>query len=141
MDDLSRFCCLNSACPEYGKRDAGNLTVTHRYGPERARRMLPCRACKGRFSERKGTPLFGPHLPPEKAVSILEGIESVSGGTAASATGTLGLAPIAGSSRSITGPTSTFGSSPFPSLRVFVRSTRDSLTRLIRSSLFNSIRL
>jgi LacI family transcriptional regulator len=33
MDDLSRFCCLNSDCPEHGKRDAGNLTVTHRYGP------------------------------------------------------------------------------------------------------------
>jgi len=62
MDDLSRFCCLNSDCPEHGKRDAGNLTVTHRYGPEKARRMLRCRVCKARFSERKGTPLFGSHL-------------------------------------------------------------------------------
>ena len=31
MDDLSRFCCLNFDCPEYGKRGAGNLTVTSRY--------------------------------------------------------------------------------------------------------------
>jgi transposase-like protein len=27
-----------------------------------------------RFSERKGTPLFGSHLPPEKAISILHHI-------------------------------------------------------------------
>src|SRR3954451_23091574 len=71
MDDLSRFCCLNSGCPEHGKRGAGNLTVAHRYGPEKARRMLRCRACKARSSERKGTPLFGSHLPPEKALSVL----------------------------------------------------------------------
>jgi hypothetical protein len=31
-DDLSRFCCLNPACPDYGKRGAGNLTVPMRYG-------------------------------------------------------------------------------------------------------------
>jgi transposase-like protein len=71
MDDLSRFCCLNSDCPEHGKRGAGNLTVTHRYGPEKARRMLRCRACKARFSERKGTPLFGSHLPAETAVAVM----------------------------------------------------------------------
>ena len=59
MDDLSRFCCLNSGCPEYGNREAGNLTVTSRYGPAKSRRMLRCRTCKARFSERKGTPLFG----------------------------------------------------------------------------------
>src|SRR3954468_14406495 len=72
MDDLSRFCCLNSDCPEHGKRGAGNLTVTHRYGPERSRRLLRCRACKARFSERKGTPLFDARLPPGKALAVLE---------------------------------------------------------------------
>ena len=72
MDDLSRFFCLNSGCPDHGKRDAGNLTVTSRYGPEKSRRMLRCRTCKARFSERKGTPLFDARLPPEKVVSVLE---------------------------------------------------------------------
>jgi LacI family transcriptional regulator len=71
MDDLSRFCCLNSGCPEHGKRGAGNLTVSHRYGPGQDKRMLRCRGCKARFSERKGTPLFGSHLSPEKAISVL----------------------------------------------------------------------
>ena len=72
MDDLSRFCCLNCDCPDYGERDAGNLTVTSRYGPDKARRMLRCRTCKARFSERKGTPLFGAKLAPEKIESVLE---------------------------------------------------------------------
>ena len=72
MDDLSRFCCLNSECPEHGKRGAGNLTVTSRYGPNKLRRMLRCRSCKVRFSERKGTPLFDSRLPPEKAEAVLE---------------------------------------------------------------------
>ncbi|CAN5482040.1 hypothetical protein BH24ACT5_BH24ACT5_32020 [soil metagenome] len=72
MDDLSRFCCLNSDCPEYGRRGAGNLTVPHRYGPGKARRMLRCRTCKARFSERKGTPLFDARLPTETVESVLE---------------------------------------------------------------------
>ncbi len=79
MDNLSRFCCLNPECPEYGKRGAGNLSVTSRYGPDKARRMLRCRTCKARFSERKGTPLFGSHLPAEKAISVLHHIAEGSG--------------------------------------------------------------
>ena len=74
MDDLSRFCCLNSGCPDYGKRGAGNLTVPHRYGPGKSRRMLRCRTCKARFSERKGTPLFDSRLTPKQAESVLEHI-------------------------------------------------------------------
>ena len=72
MDDLSRFCCLNSDCPEHGERGAGNLTVTSRYGPGKCRRMPRCRTCKARFSERKGTPLFDARLPPGKVESVLE---------------------------------------------------------------------
>ena len=70
MDDLSRFCCLNPACPDHGRRGHGNLTVTARYGPHQ-RRLLRCRSCKARFSERKGTPLFDTRLPPEKARAVL----------------------------------------------------------------------
>ena len=70
MDDLSKFCCQNSECADYGKRGAENLTVSFRYGP-RERRMLYCRTCKERFSERKGTVFFRAHLPEEKVVSVL----------------------------------------------------------------------
>ena len=70
MDDLSRFCCLNSDCPDHGKRNHGNLTVPARYGPNKTR-VLRCSTCKSRFSERKGTPLFGARLSADKVVSVL----------------------------------------------------------------------
>jgi len=71
MDDLSGFCCLNLDCPDHGVRGRANLAVHSRYGPQR-RRILRCRTCGRRFSERKGTPLFRSHLPTEKVVSLLE---------------------------------------------------------------------
>lgn len=70
MDDLSRFCCLNPDCPDHGKRNHGNLTVPARYGPNQTR-VLRCSTCKARFSERKGTPLFGARLSADKVVSVL----------------------------------------------------------------------
>ena len=69
-DDLHHFCCLNAACADYGKRDAGNLTVPMRYGPHQ-RRLLRCRTCKQRFSERKGTPLFDCRLPHGQLLDVL----------------------------------------------------------------------
>jgi transposase-like protein len=72
-DDLSAFCCLNPDCPLYGQRGQGNLTVSMRYGA-RQRRLLRCRTCKKRFSERKGTPLFDTRLPEDKALSVLQHI-------------------------------------------------------------------
>ena len=71
MDDLKDFCCLNSACPDYGRRGAGNLRVGFRYGPAKQRRLLVCRTCQKRFSERAGTPLFDCRLPEAKAVDVL----------------------------------------------------------------------
>src|SRR6059058_2358109 len=74
MDDLAHFCCLNSQCPDFGRRDAANLTVTGRLGKARQFRLLYCRTCRDRFSERKGTPLYRAHLPEDKVSSILEHI-------------------------------------------------------------------
>ena len=71
MDDLTQFCCQNSKCPDYGQRDANNLTVCNRYG-ENQRRMLRCRTCKDRFSERKGTVFWGAQLTEEKVVEVLK---------------------------------------------------------------------
>ena len=75
MDDLSRFCCQNQECPNYGQRGAGNLSVCDHYGPNKQRRMLYCCTCKARFSERKGTPLFGARLPEPDIVSVLAHIQ------------------------------------------------------------------
>jgi len=71
-EDLSRFCCQHPDCPDYGQRGQGNLTVCGRYGKTQQYRLLYCRTCKARFSERKGTPLYRSVLPPEKAVAVVE---------------------------------------------------------------------
>ena len=69
-DDLSAFCCQNPKCPDYGQRGLGNLTAPMRYGPT-GRRLLRCKTCKARFSERKGTPLSDSRLPADKAAAVL----------------------------------------------------------------------
>jgi transposase-like protein len=71
MDDLSRFCCQNPDCPDYGLRGRANLRVAFRYGKSR-RRLLACRTCQQRFSERKGTPLFATRLPHAKALALFQ---------------------------------------------------------------------
>ena len=71
MDDLSRFCCQEPGCPDYGKRGHGNLCVRDRYGKFKEHRLLYCHTCKTRFSERKGTPLFRSCLPEDKAIDLI----------------------------------------------------------------------
>lgn len=72
MEAPSRCCCQNDICPDYGKRGAGNLTVCGWYGRDKRIRLLYCRRCKQRFSERKGTPLFRMKLDDEKAILLLK---------------------------------------------------------------------
>jgi LacI family transcriptional regulator len=79
MEALSKFCCQNKKCPDYGKRDAANLTVCGWFGKENRIRLLYCRTCKERFSERKGTPLFRMKLAEDKAVSLLSHISESCG--------------------------------------------------------------
>jgi hypothetical protein len=53
---LSRSCCQNLHCPDLSEGGHGNLAVVGHYGKSRLIRLLYCRTCKSRFSERKGTP-------------------------------------------------------------------------------------
>ncbi|SRR6266542_3443055 len=71
QDDLSRFCCQNPRCALYGRRDGGNLYVRDHYGKSNTR-LLCCKQCKKRFSERKGTVLFNSKLPVDKSLAVLE---------------------------------------------------------------------
>ena len=68
--DLGRFCCLNPDGSDHGPRGHDNLTGTARYGP-RPTRMLRCRTCYARFSERKDTPLFDTRLSSSIAAAVL----------------------------------------------------------------------
>lgn len=69
--DLSDLCCVNSSCPMYDKRGAGNLLFRKFYGKNKSR-FVRCRTCGKEFSERKGTPLFHLHMALEKALAALE---------------------------------------------------------------------
>ena len=75
MEDLDRFCCQNPECSDYGLRGQGNLRVAFRYGKGRRHRMLACRTCQQRFSERKGTALFGSRLPHDRALAVFEHLQ------------------------------------------------------------------
>jgi len=70
-DDLDKFCCPNKNCSQFGIRGAKNISVRDTYGPHNTR-LLWCRNCNKRFSERRGTILFDSRLPEEKVVSIIE---------------------------------------------------------------------
>lgn len=75
MDDLKTFCCQNPECSDYGRRGLDNLRVCFRYGPGKATRVLACRTCQQRFSQRKGTALYRCKLPEDKAVSVLHHLQ------------------------------------------------------------------
>jgi hypothetical protein len=75
MDDLKTFCCQNPNCDDYGRRGLDNLRVCFRYGANKATRVLACRTCQQRFTERKGTALYRCKLPEDKAVSVLQHLQ------------------------------------------------------------------
>jgi hypothetical protein len=75
MDDLKIFCCQNHECTDYGRRGLDNLRICFRYGPSKATRVLACRTCQQRFSERKGSALYRCKLPEDKAVSVLHHLQ------------------------------------------------------------------
>jgi hypothetical protein len=70
-DDLASFCCQDPDCDTFGRRGGDNLLVIDYFGKAR-HRLLYCRACKARFSEFKGTPLFNSKPPHDKALAVLQ---------------------------------------------------------------------
>ena len=74
MLTLEHFCCQELSCPDYGLRGKENLCVRGWSGQGQRIRMLFCRTCKVRFSERKGTILEQSRLPEEKSIALLEHI-------------------------------------------------------------------
>jgi transposase-like protein len=74
-DPLGRFCCQNERCVAYGSYGAGNLSVCDRIGKHHHIRLLYCKVCRKRFSERKGTVFYRAHTDAAKVVSILEHVQ------------------------------------------------------------------
>ena len=47
------------------------MSACMRYGKDKRLRLLYCRTCKARFSERKGTPLFNSRLGEDRCEAVL----------------------------------------------------------------------
>lgn len=68
--EISGFFCPNDGCPDYGKKGIGNVVVYNRYGRDN-RRLLRCKTCNFRFSERRNTFFFGLHTEESKIKEVI----------------------------------------------------------------------
>ena len=64
------FFCPNESCADYGKKRLGNIIVYDRYGRVR-RKLLKCRTCNSKFSERRSTFFFGLHTEERKIREVI----------------------------------------------------------------------
>ena len=62
--DISQCYCPNKECEDYAKKGQGNIVCYDIYGKHHTK-LLRCRTCKTRFSERRNTVFFGLHLEEE----------------------------------------------------------------------------
>lgn len=67
---LDDFYCPNESCGNHGKRGLGNIVIYHRYGKEH-RKLLKCKTCNFRFSERRSTFFFGLHTKESKIKEVI----------------------------------------------------------------------
>jgi len=68
--EIADFFCPNERCPDYGKRGIGNIILYNRYGRDH-RKLLKCRTCNFKFSERRNTFFFGLHTEERKIKEVI----------------------------------------------------------------------
>ncbi len=64
------FFCPNESCEDHGKRGLGNIVVYDKYGKDK-RKLLKCKTCNYRFSERHSTFFFGLHTKEPKIREVI----------------------------------------------------------------------
>jgi len=67
---LSDFFCPNEFCGDHGKKGRGNIVFIDTYGKEK-RKLLKCKTCSKRFSERHNTIFFGLHTNEYKIKEVI----------------------------------------------------------------------
>jgi transposase-like protein len=67
---LDNFFCPNKSCGDHGKKGLGNIVVYHKYGKDQ-RKLLKCKTCNFRFSERRSTLFFGLHTKESKIKEVM----------------------------------------------------------------------
>jgi transposase-like protein len=68
--DIKDFFCINRNCSDFGKRGQGNIIVYNRYGSNN-RRLLKCKTCNIKFSERRNSFFFGLHTEETKVRDVI----------------------------------------------------------------------
>lgn len=72
LDNWQAQVCPRATCSLFGQKGQGNIRPRGWHGRRRDIRLLWCRSCGQRFSERRGTALFRSKLSTSKAVGIVE---------------------------------------------------------------------
>lgn len=67
---LDNFFCPNEACGDHRKKGFGNIVISDKYGKDH-RRLLKCKTCNFRFSERRNTLFFGLHTKESKIKEVI----------------------------------------------------------------------
>ncbi|MEK7308204.1 MAG: hypothetical protein AAB089_03950 [Nitrospirota bacterium] len=57
---IAKIYCPNKKCRDYGKKGDKNISIIDRYGKSQYK-LLKCKTCSFRFSERRWTIFFGLH--------------------------------------------------------------------------------
>jgi len=68
--NLSQHFCPNPECEQYGQKGLGNITTSTTFGKQNIR-LLRCKTCNKRFSERHSTVFSGLHLEEQVVTEIL----------------------------------------------------------------------
>ena len=82
--DTSKFFCWNEKCPEYNKKNQGNIKPSQYDGKNKDILYLICTVCGKRFSENKGTIFYNKKI---KKDVIVKALKSTSEGTGIRPTG------------------------------------------------------
>jgi len=64
------YFCPNESCGLHGKKGLGNIVLINAYGKNR-RRLLRCKTCNSRFSERRSSVFFGLHTTEAKIKEVI----------------------------------------------------------------------
>ncbi|MDQ7787040.1 MAG: hypothetical protein RDU01_05490 [Thermodesulfovibrionales bacterium] len=68
--NLHHFACPNEFCGDHGKQGLGNIALSHTYGKYQ-RKLLRCKTCNFKFSERRSSFFFGLHTNESKIREVI----------------------------------------------------------------------
>lgn len=68
--ELDDFFCPNESCGDHGKKGLRNIVIYHKYGRDQ-RKLLKCKTCNFKFSERRSTFFFGLHTKEPKIKEVI----------------------------------------------------------------------